>query len=361
MLYQHLLFPLLCALTEADAEEAHEWALRFLSRASRQPWLSLLEKAATFEDPSLTRRIGHLEFPNPIGISAGLTKNGEGLLALQALGPGFIDVGAVLPRPQPGNPRPRLHRLREDEGLINRMGFNSKGMDTVTYHVHSARSQLRVPLMINIGRNVNTPNEEAHRDYVDVLRKFYWAADMFGINISSPNTAGLRDLQNQAYLRRLLQKVALAALKERDEYRHPYYKPVLVKISPDLTHDELHILLEVCQQIEGITGIIAANTTLKRHSLVSPQKDREGGASGPFLFPRTCEIVEQVRSQWPAALIVGVGGVNSAERALKLLGLGADLVALYTGLVYEGPLLIKRMKRELAGNPVWNPLRCPTH
>ena len=290
-------------------------------------------------------RVMGLDFPNPVGLAAGLDKNGEHIDGLAALGFGFVEVGAVTPRPQPGNPRPRLFRLPEAEALINRLGFNNDGVEVLTENIR--RSRYRGILGVNVGKNFDTPNERAHEDYIACLRKVYAHASFVTANISSPNTKDLRSLQRAGRLDALLG--ALAA--ERDSLAEQYGKrvPLAVKVAPDL--DELGIEA-IADRVaaRGIDAVIATNTTVSREGVGHLPAGREaGGLSGAPLKALATAVVAKLRRALPASVaIIGVGGIASAADAREKLDAGADLVQLYTALVYRGPGLVGEIVRGLA-------------
>jgi len=277
-----------------------------------------------------------VRFPNPVGLAAGLDKDGRALPAWPALGFGFVEVGTVTRHPQPGNPKPRLFRLPASGGLINRMGFNNAGAPALAERL-AAVGPLPVPLGISLGKSKVTPLDEAVEDYLFALRAVEPYADYVAVNVSSPNTPGLRALQDRAALSDLL-----AALTSETT------KPILVKVAPDLTDHALGELLDVCAE-HGVAGVIATNTTLARDGLAPADADRAaetGGLSGRPLAERAREVVTFVvkRSELP---VIGVGGILAPEDALRLFDAGASLVQLYTGLIYTGPVLVRRIVRGL--------------
>ncbi|RMH95922.1 MAG: quinone-dependent dihydroorotate dehydrogenase, partial [Calditrichaeota bacterium] len=293
----------------------------------------------------LRREVFGLSFPNPVGLAAGFDKNARVYRQMGRLGFGFVEIGTVTPRPQPGNPRPRLFRLPEDEALINRMGFNNEGVEAV-----AARLRRRPKGLIiggNIGKNKTTPNDRAVEDYEICFRKLYDQVDYFVVNVSSPNTPGLRALQEKGALRELLQH--LQALNRR--MSSP--RPLLLKIAPDLTPGQLDDIIEVVQET-GLAGVIATNTTVERRGLrTSPRKLQaigEGGLSGRPLRERATEVIRYLhRASGGAFPIIGVGGIHSPEDALEKMEAGASLIQLYTGLIYRGPGLVGEIKRRLVG------------
>lgn len=320
----------LAALRLLDPETAHALALRALAAG-------LAPAPGPISSPRLAGRAMGLEFPNPVGIAAGFDKNAQAVDAALRLGVGFVEIGAVTPRPQPGNPRPRLFRLPQDRAAINRFGFNNDGMEAIARRLERARRDGVVG--VNLGANKDSPDHAA--DYAAVLRRFAGLADFFTVNVSSPNTERLRDLQGAAALDRLL-----ALCQEARDAAAPG-KPVLVKIAPDLSGDELAAIAQVAMR-RGIDGIVATNTTLSREGLRSPHAAQAGGLSGAPLFARSTETLRALaRLTQGRVTLVGVGGVFSGRDAYAKIRAGARLVQLYTALVYEGPGLAARIVREL--------------
>jgi len=330
--------PLLFAL---DPETAHRLSLKSLDCLRRLGAGSFLAAAA----PRMPARVMGLEFPNPVGLAAGLDKDGEHIDGLGALGFGFLEVGAVTPRPQPGNPRPRLFRLPEAEALINRLGFNSLGVDALVENIRS--SSYRGVLGVNIGRNSDTPNERAADDYIGCLRKVYPHADFVTANISSPNTKKLRALQHADELDVLL--AGLTAERDRLAQQHGKRVPLAVKIAPDLDEAGVEAVADRVAA-RGIDAVIATNTTLSREGVEHLPGGREqGGLSGAPLKARATAVVAKLRRALPERVpIIGVGGIASAADAREKLDAGASLVQLYTALIYRGPGLVGEIVRGLA-------------
>lgn len=285
-----------------------------------------------------------LNFPNPIGLAAGLDKNGDYIDALGSLGFGFIEIGTVTPKPQPGNAKPRLFRLPEHQAIINRMGFNNKGVDYLVSKVKQKKYQ--GILGINIGKNASTAIEDAQHDYVIGMQKVYAFADYITVNISSPNTLGLRTLQGPEYLQQLLSALKSEHLSLIDKYKK--YVPLLIKIAPDLTDQELESMAEIFLQ-NKIDGIIATNTTLDRDQVQSSLNGQEaGGLSGAPLFKKSTQVLAKLRELVGSDLpIIASGGVLNANDANQKFASGANLVQLYTGLIYEGPKLILDLMKNL--------------
>jgi dihydroorotate dehydrogenase len=284
-----------------------------------------------------------LTFKNPIGLAAGFDKNGQYIEAMAQLGFGFIEVGTVTPVAQEGNPRPRLFRLAEDKALINRMGFNNGGVDAMVRTLEKTKKQ-GIVVGGNIGKNKNTPNEVAVDDYVKCLQKLHPHVDYFVVNVSSPNTPGLRDLQEKEPLLKLLHTLQTKnqALGEA--------KPMLLKISPDLSLGQIDDVVEVVKQ-SGLSGIIGTNTTLDRSGLFSPHQKEIGGLSGKPLTSLSTNVIRHLRQKLgPTFTIIGVGGIDSPSSALEKIEAGADLIQIYTGLIYRGPGLVSEVARSFTGN-----------
>ncbi|PYL14244.1 MAG: dihydroorotate dehydrogenase (quinone) [Verrucomicrobia bacterium] len=332
--YERFVRPLLFSL---DAETAHHLAIGFLRGASHVDLA--LRALNSFQPPPKPKTVFGINFPNPIGLAAGLDKNGVALAALAALGFGFVEIGTVTAKAQPGNPKPRIFRLPEQQALINHLGFNNDGADIVAERLGKLRAAGRwpaVPVGINIGKSKITPREQATADYLysfQLLREF---ADYIALNVSSPNTPGLRDLQGAAALSELLRTIA------SENRQNP--KPVLVKIAPDLSPNDLEDLIATCEQNE-VAGIIATNTTLD-HSSIPPARDREGGLSGKPLREKSTALVRAItaRSTIP---VVASGGVVDAESAREKFEAGAQLVQIYTGYIYRGPGLLREITKTL--------------
>jgi len=336
-----LLRPLLFRL---DPEMAHAVTLQALRLAGNFPpsnWFL----TQFFKAPSKSVQAFGLTFKNPIGIAAGYDKNALAINGLSALGFGHVEVGTVTPRPQPGNPRPRVFRLLEDEGVINRLGFPGKGAEYVSRQVSAVSHRKSVIVGVNLGKNKDTPLEEAANDYIDLMRRFMFHADYLAINISSPNTVGLRRLQGREMLEQLLG--AIQKERENISLGRGGNAPILVKIAPDLSNDELEDAIGVILE-KGMDGVIATNTTLARDGLRSKFQGESGGLSGSPLKDRSevvlRQVVKLVNGKVP---IISVGGIMNPEDARKRLALGASLVQVYTGLVYRGPKLVREIVESL--------------
>jgi dihydroorotate dehydrogenase len=330
-------------LFKLNAEQAHHITLKLLSL----PVAPLLSKLFSYSDPRLAVSAFGLTFRNPIGLAAGYDKNGAAVRGLAALGFGHVEVGTVTLNPQPGNPRPRLFRLASDEALINRMGFPNDGAQSLIGLLGNDRSGLPCRIGINIGKSKDTPLDRAAGEYAALLAQVAPYADYVAVNVSSPNTPGLRQLQTKGYVDDLLQAIA----STRDSL--PRRTPVLVKIAPDLSWPELDGILAAVTA-HGLDGLIATNTTLDRDGLRTPARpgagrDEAGGLSGRPLRSRATDIVRYSYQQTGGRLpIVGVGGVDGPGAALEKLRAGATLVQVYTGLVYKGPGLVRAINRALA-------------
>ena len=326
-----LLRPLLFSL---DAERAHGLSLAALEKVHAAGLGATLAKPPA---PLPTRLLG-LVFPNPVGLAAGLDKNGAHVDALLGLGFGFVEVGTVTPRPQAGNPKPRMFRLPRHRALINRLGFNNDGVDALVRNVSRARRKGGL-LGINIGRNKDTPNDFADGDYLYCLERVYPLADYITVNISSPNTAGLRELQEEQALRRLVG--TLRDAQERLGALHGKRVPMLVKVAPDLSDDDVEAAGRVLGDLQ-VDGVVATNTTVSRMAVQDDPRAREtGGLSGAPLMDKSTAVLRMLRSRLPESIpLVGVGGIFSGADAAKKMAAGANLVQLYTGLVYRGPELV---------------------
>jgi len=333
--YERFVRPFLFSL---DAEAAHHLTIALLRGASHVDLA--LRALKVFQPRPKPKTVFGLNFPNPIGLAAGMDKNGVALPAWAGLGFGFIEIGTVTAKAQPGNPRSRIFRLPEQQALINRLGFNNQGADAVAERLRRLRESGRwpaVPVGINIGKSKATPLEEATGDYLYSLRLLRDFADYIVLNISSPNTPGLRELQEPAALSQLLRAI-------RDENRLTP-KPVLVKIAPDISSAELEEIIATCEQNE-VAGIIATNTTLD-HSSIPPVRDESGGLSGAPLRERSTALVHNIaaRSKMP---VVAAGGIFDAESAHEKFEAGAQLLQVYTGYIYRGPRLLREIVESLS-------------
>lgn len=327
-----------------DPETAHHRVTYGLSVVNKI-WggKSILKSSFCVEDSRLERELFGLKFKNPIGLAAGFDKNAEYVEELANLGFGFIEIGTVTPKPQAGNEQPRMFRLVKDEGLINRMGFNNQGVDVAVERLKHLKNKNGVLIGGNIGKNKVTPNEKAIDDYVYCFHALYDYVDYFVVNVSSPNTPGLRDLQEKGPLTQILNE--LQTLNETKAQQ----KPILLKIAPDLTDSQLDDIIDIVAETK-IAGVIATNTTISREGLQSDANlvNEAGGVSGKPLTDRSTEVIKYLSTHSEGAFpIIGVGGIHSAEDAIDKLEAGASLVQLYTGFIYEGPGLIKRICQKL--------------
>lgn len=343
MLYRHLGKPLFFKL---DPEKAHHLVINGLHKASKIPGgTSLMRGMYGIPDsPELSTDLFGLRFPSPVGLAAGLDKNGEAVDGFSAIGFGFMEVGTVTPKAQPGNDSPRLFRLPSDEALINRMGFNNLGAEEMAKSLGSLKSR-HIPIAVNIGKNKVTPNEEAHHDYEKCISVLYPYADFFVVNISSPNTPDLRNLQHGSELAVLLD----AVMKEMSKQAalSGSSKSVLVKIAPDVNDTELEYMIDTIQK-SGVSGLIATNTTLSREGLSHSNAKEMGGLSGKTLRERSTEIISRVYRQTSGRLpIIGSGGIFTADDAYEKIRAGASLVEIYTALIYEGPEINRKINRGL--------------
>ncbi|SKC45278.1 quinone-dependent dihydroorotate dehydrogenase [Ohtaekwangia koreensis] len=327
-----------------DPEKIHHLVFTTLRIIGRIPGgKALLHALFGFEDPQLERVIFGLRFKNPVGLAAGFDKDARLIDEMSCLGFGFTEIGTLTPKPQPGNDKPRLFRLPQDQALINRMGFNNQGALNAVNRLQSRKSSILVGG--NIGKNKVTPNEQALEDYASCFEALYPYVDYFVINVSSPNTPSLRELQEKEPLLKLLSHVIeLSKQKEK-------YKPVLLKIAPDLSPSQLDDIVAILKETKT-DGVIATNTTIDRSDLITSQEDiaaiGNGGLSGKPLTQRSTQVIAYLRDKLGKNFpIIGVGGIMSAEDAIDKLKAGADLVQVYTGFIYEGPSLAKQINKEV--------------
>jgi dihydroorotate dehydrogenase len=340
-MYRSFIRPLLFLI---DPEKIHHLVFSVLRFKGQLPGFRKLTSAIfTYNHPSLRKTVLGLSFKNPVGLAAGFDKDARIIDEMASLGFGFVEIGTLTPKPQPGNEKPRLFRLPEDQALINRMGFNNEGVRAAVERLKRRRSDVIVGG--NIGKNKVTPNENAFDDYGYCFETLYNYVDYFVINVSSPNTPGLRELQEKEPLKKLLEHViGLSKAKQ-------VYKPVLLKIAPDLSTSQLNDIIEILK-LTGTDGIIATNTTISREGLQTSESVLKqignGGLSGKPLSERSTEVIRYLRqglgSDYP---IIAVGGIMTPHDALEKLKAGADLIQLYTGFIYEGPGLIKRINQQI--------------
>ena len=338
-MYKLFIRPLLFLI---DPEKVHHLTFQFIQFVAFVPGVKpILHWFFTLQHPTLERKILGLTFKNPVGLAAGFDKDAKLIDGLGCFGFGFIEIGTLTPRAQSGNEKPRLFRLPADNALINRMGFNNEGAVAAVSRLSKRSSSMLVGG--NIGKNKNTPNDHATADYVNCMETLFPHVDYFVVNVSSPNTPGLRDLQEKEPLKKLLMEVKrLSKTKEKP-------KPILLKIAPDLTMGQLDDVIEILKET-GTDGVIATNTTLSREGLVtndeSISKIGMGGLSGKPLQKKSNEVIKYLRSQLgPGYPIIGVGGIMTPEDAMEKLLAGADLIQIYTGFVYEGPSFVKRINQ----------------
>lgn len=341
-MYKSLLKPL---LFNKQPEEAHHFTFALTKRLFNLPLIKpSVKQFFEYDNPVLERELFGLKFSNPVGLAAGFDKDAKLIDEMAMLGFGFIEIGTLTPKPQEGNPMPRLFRLPEDQVLINRMGFNNGGVMAAVERLKKRKSKVLVGG--NIGKNKLTPNEKAVDDYLYCLEALHPYVDYFVVNVSSPNTPNLRELQEKAPLKKLL----LAVKESNAKQKKP--KPILLKIAPDLTNSQLNDILEIVLET-NLDGIIATNTTIDRSNLKTAKNEVEaigdGGVSGKSLKNRSTEVIRYLAEKSGNRIpIIGVGGIFSAEDALEKLQAGASLVQVYTGMIYEGPTLIKRIKKGIA-------------
>lgn len=338
-MYKRFVKPLLFLLSP---EKAHRFTMRLFALGLGLPVMSsVIRNLFHFSHKNLERQVLGLSFKNPVGLAAGFDKDGKYLNLLPHMGFGFIEIGTVTPKPQDGNPRPRLFRLPADNALINRMGFNNEGVEALVERLKKAYAK-NIIIGGNIGKNKVTPNEDAQNDYTFCFEALFPWVDYFVVNVSSPNTPGLRELQEKEPLTRLLQ--TLQHLNRSKENQ----KPVLLKIAPDLSNEQLDDILEIVKNT-GINGIIATNTTISREGLQTETEHiGAGGLSGVPLQKHSTEIIRYLRTNGHKDLvIIGVGGISSPESALEKLNAGADLIQVYTGLIFEGPSLVKEINKAI--------------
>jgi len=334
-MYKLLIRPLLFLF---DPESVHHFTFKMIRFLCVLGFSGIFRSIYEVKDDRLKRNVFGLTFKNPVGLAAGFDKDAKLFNELSNFGFGFIEIGTLTPKPQEGNSKQRLFRLKEDKAIINRMGFNNGG---VVDAVGRLKENKGVLIGGNIGKNKATPNEQAVHDYLICFNTLYEHVDYFVVNVSSPNTPNLRELQDKEPLTQLLQRL-------QDENKtKPKQKPILLKIAPDLTDEQLLDIIDIIKTT-NIAGVIATNTTLSREGLQSENKSEMGGLSGKPLTKRSTEVIRFLHNQSGGAFpIIGVGGIHSAEDALEKLEAGASLVQLYTGFIYEGPQLIKDINQAI--------------
>ncbi len=341
-MYKSILKPI---LFKKEPEAAHHFTFSWIGKTFNLPIIRpVIKSIFQYENPILEKEVFGLRFKNPVGLAAGFDKDAKLIDEMALLGFGFIEIGTLTPRPQEGNPQPRLFRLPKDEALINRMGFNNGGVEDAVKRLKKRNSDVLIGG--NIGKNKSTSNEDAVLDYLYCLEVLHPYVDYFVVNVSSPNTPNLRALQEKEPLKKLLMDVKLANIKKNKP------KPILLKIAPDLTVGQLDDIIEIILETK-IDGVIATNTTIERDLLKTPadtvKKMGAGGVSGKVLAKRSTEVIKYLATQSNHAFpIIGVGGIFTAQDAIEKIKAGASLVQIYTGMVYEGPSMIKRIKKGLA-------------
>jgi dihydroorotate dehydrogenase len=332
-----LIRPLLFNLSK-DPETVHNLALSFLRLGGVSPLRQVLSLVANFQDAGLEQQVFGLSFKNSVGLAAGFEKDGRGLAALGALGFGYVELGGYTRLPQAGHPRPRIFRLEKDSALINRMGFPNPGADEAAKKLASVKN-INMPLGINLAKSKIIPNEQAAEDYLYSFAKLYNCADYFVINVSSPNTPGLRQLQSKNFLLEIMSAIMDYRVKQ------PVQKPVLVKTTVDFSFAEIDELLEVCRTLK-IDGIVCTNTSLSREGLKTPTNEA-GGLSGQPIKKKSTGVIRHIHKQMPSLSIIGLGGIFTAQDAYEKIKAGASLVQIYTSLIYEGPFVVKNINRGL--------------
>ncbi len=341
MFYRRFLKPLLFLL---DAEVAHKITFSFLKIVFTIPGVkNLVASCYKTRHHSLEKTICGLKFENPVGLAAGLDKDAKLFDELSAFGFGFIEIGTVTPLVQKGNPKPRLFRLPNDEALINRMGFNNDGAASAAKRLKKRKSNLIIGG--NIGKNKNTPNENAVDDYIKCFNELFDVVDYFVVNVSSPNTPNLRELQDKKPLTEILESIQKINLSK------PHPKPVFLKIAPELSYEQIDEIIEIVL-VTKIQGIVSTNTTISRENLRTPDSELQtvgaGGLSGKPIRERSTEVIRYIAQKSKRGFaIIGSGGIHSPEDAIEKLNAGADLIQLYTGFIYEGPGLVKRINKAL--------------
>ncbi len=340
-MYKSLIRPV---LFKFDPEKVHHFANKTLKVIFSIPVLNnVIKNYATVKNDKLKRNLFGLEFSNPVGIAAGFDKNAEMYNELGNLGFGFIEIGTVTPKGQPGNPKPRLFRLPEDKALINRMGFNNNGLDAAVKNLRKRKT--KVIIGGNLGKNSATPNEKAVEDYVTLFKGLFDYVDYFTVNVSCPNISDLRELQDQDSLTEILNKL------QEINNKKPKRKPILLKLSPDLNFKQLDEVIEIVENTK-IDGVVAVNTTISRNNLTTSEEKvktiGKGGLSGKPVKDRSTEIIKYLSEKSNKAFpIIGVGGIFTPEDAIEKLNAGADLIQVFTGFIYEGPFIARRINKAL--------------
>jgi len=338
MLYKSIVRPVLFLF---DPEVIHKIVLFLFGLPLVKSILSLIYD---YKSDNLHKTLFGIDFPNPVGLAAGFDKEARHINAFSDMGFGFIEIGTITPLAQPGNPKPRLFRLKKDNAIINRMGFNNKGVNNALKNIN--RADKNIVIGGNIGKNKVTPNEKAVDDYLKCFDVLYEHVHYFVINVSSPNTPGLRELQEKGPLLHILNSL------QQENNKRPLRKPILLKIAPDLSNSQLDDIIDIVDETK-IDGIVATNTTISRNNLATDKalidNMGEGGLSGRPLMQRSTEIIRYIKSKSKIP-VIAVGGIMCVDDALEKIKAGADLVQIYTGLIYEGPDLIKKINKKLAAN-----------
>lgn len=335
-MYKKIILPILFLF---DPEKVHNFTFLFFKISLNLPFIGfIIRKIYSVENKKLHKKIFGLKFNNPVGLAAGFDKNAKLYNELNCFGFGFIEIGTVTPEPQKGNPKKRLFRLVDDKGIINRMGFNNDGMHKITTRLKKNKNVL---IGGNIGKNKSTPNNQAVNDYLLCFNYLHDFVDYFVVNVSSPNTPNLRELQNKDPLIDILKSLKDENIKKQKP------KPILLKISPDLSKNNLSDIVDIILSLK-IDGIIATNTTIQRNNLKSKNINESGGLSGKPISERSNEVIRYISEKAKGSIpIIGVGGIHSAQDAIDKINAGADLVQIYTGFIYEGPSLVKSINKAL--------------
>ena len=342
-MYKHILRPILFRF---NPETAHNLTLSAIAMLRHIPFAQSIVRALyKRESPSLEKEVFGIKFPNPVGLAGGLDKNGEFYNDMANFGFGFVEIGSLTPQPQDGNPKPRCFRVPQDKAIINRFGINNKGVRNAVEHLKKNKPEVIVAA--NISKNTASINEDAAKDYESAFALLYDFVDMFVVNVSCPNVVGLTSLQDITFLSEIVDKL----LNLRMYYDQ--YRPILLKVSPDLAKEQLDDIIDYCLR-SGIDGIVAGNTTRSREGLTISQdkidKIGNGGMSGAPVHKKNLELVRYIHTKTEGKLpIIGVGGIMSEKEAKAMIEAGASLVEIYTGFIYEGPALIKRINKTLEG------------
>lgn len=341
-MYKSIIRPILFSM---PPERAHHFTTGILKMKLAVPGMkSVFKSLFSIQDKRLEREVFGIKFPNPVGLAAGFDKNADYYKEIATLGFGFVEIGTVTPVSQPGNPQPRMFRAPKDEGLINRMGFNNEGVEKAVENLKSRPKNLIVGG--NIGKNKVTPNEEAINDYIKAFEALFDYVDYFVVNVSSPNTPGLRELQDKGPLTAILDELQTRNQKKANP------KPILLKIAPDLTDSQLDDIVDIIKDTKT-DGVIATNTTISREGLKTDKSitDEMGGLSGKPVKQRSTEVIKYLHTKSNGSFpIIGVGGIQTAQDAIEKLEAGASLVQVYTGFIYEGPSMVKNICKGILAN-----------